>query len=94
MVSDASEAKCRTGERMVADEVRWLGDKARELLAAYDAAKPAHTLRTFEQVEQLWETVVRPELKKFRSMQPLWEGRQPPAETSVWRANWAVPDCS
>jgi creatinine amidohydrolase len=91
MGSNAREANRRTGERMVADEVRWLGDKARELLAAYDAAKPARMLRTFEQVEQLWETLIRPELPSFRSMQELQEGQQPPAETSVWRTNWRIP---
>jgi creatinine amidohydrolase/Fe(II)-dependent formamide hydrolase-like protein len=92
MGANAREAHRRTGERMVADEVRWLGDKARELLAAYDTEKPQQQLRTFEQVEQLWETLVRPQLKEFRSMQELQEGQQPPAETSVWRVNWRVPD--
>jgi creatinine amidohydrolase len=93
MGGNAREANRLTGERMVADEVRWLGEKAHELLAAYDQETPQQRLRTFEQVEQLWETIIRPELKNFRSMQPNWGDRQPPAENSVWRANWAVPDC-
>jgi creatinine amidohydrolase len=92
MGGNAREADRRTGERMVADEVRWLGEKARELLTAYEAEPPTNRLRTFEQVEQLWESIVRPELKSFRSMQPNWEGREPPSENSVWRVNCAVPD--
>jgi creatinine amidohydrolase len=91
MGANAREAHRRTGERMVADEVRWLDEKARELLAAYDREKPQQKLRTFEQVEQLWETLIRPELPNFRSMQELQEGQQPPAETSVWRVNWRIP---
>lgn len=91
MGANAREANRRTGERMVADEVRWLGEKARELLADYEREQPPHTLRTFEQVEQLWETVVRPELPRFRSMQELADDRQPPAEGSVWYPNWRVP---
>jgi hypothetical protein len=48
-------------------------------------------LCTFADVERLWEQVVRPALPAFRTMQQVWEGREPPAETSVWRANWGVP---
>jgi hypothetical protein len=44
------------------------------------------------QVEQLWETVIRPELPNFRSMQQTQDDRQPPAEGSVWHANWRVPE--
>ena len=42
-------------------------------------------------LDKLWETLIRPELPNFRSMQELQEGQQPPAETSVWHANWRVP---
>ncbi len=92
MGGNADEANRRTGERMVADEVRWLGDKAREVLAAYDAERPVQCLRTFAQVEQIWEALIRPALPNFRSMQLLQDGQQPPAEASVWHANWRVPD--
>jgi creatinine amidohydrolase len=92
MGGNAREANRLVGERMVADEVRWLGEKARELLDAYAREQPSHTLRTYEQVEQLWETEVRPRLKEFRSMQDLIGDRQPPAESSVWYPNWRVPD--
>jgi hypothetical protein len=80
------------GEQMVADEVRWLGEKARDLLAAYDAAKPQHRPLTFEDVERIWEEEVRPKLPQFESMQRVWGEQQPPAETSRWRANWSVPE--
>jgi len=32
---------------------------------------------TFEDVERLWDTVVRPVLRDFRAMQDLWEGEPP-----------------
>jgi creatinine amidohydrolase len=92
MGADALEADRRTGERMVADEVRWLGEKVRELLAEYDRLRPAHTLRTFGDVERLWETVVRPRLGEFRTMQQVWPGSEPPPEDSVWFANSRIPE--
>ena len=92
MGANAREANRKTGERMVADEIRWLGAKAQELLAAYDREKPEHTLRTYEQVEQLWETAIRPELPQFRSMQQTQDDRQPPEEGSVWYPHWRVPE--
>jgi hypothetical protein len=69
----------------------WLGEKARELLDVCEREKPKHKLRTFEQREQLWETVVRPALSQFRSVQELQQRQQPPAEGSEWRVNWQVP---
>jgi creatinine amidohydrolase len=92
MGANVRESNRLTGERMVADEVAFLGARAHDLLAAYDDAKPAHTLRTFEDVEVLWESVIRPHLKEFRTMQPLWEGQEPVSPDSVWYENWPVPD--
>ena len=98
MGPDAREANRRVGERMVADEVRWLAAKARELLDDYERVKPRHALRTFEAVEALWERVVRPRLKHFASMQlgsrdpATGEERAPAPETSVWFENAPVPD--
>ena len=91
MGANARESNRLTGERMVADEVRFLGEKARELLAAYEAAAPTVRLRTFEDVERLCETVVKPELPNFRTMQQQWEGRPAPPEDSAWYANWRIP---
>src|SRR5690606_20104554 len=55
MGPDAREADRRVGERMVADEVRWLGQKAAELLAAYQQNPPpsAQPL-SFIAIEALW----------------------------------------
>ncbi|MGD9518004.1 MAG: creatininase family protein [Armatimonadota bacterium] len=92
MGENVRESNRRVGERMVADEVRYLGQKAHELLDAYDRERPEHRLRTFEDVEVLWDTVVRPAVKNFRSMQDLWVGQEPPPPNSVWHANWRVPD--
>ena len=91
MGPDARQANRQIGERMVADEVRWLGQKAAELLASYDRLTPHHTLRTFADVENLWDTVVRPRLSEFQTMQHHWEGREPVPEGSRWSANSLVP---
>jgi hypothetical protein len=76
---------------MVADEVRWLGGKSRELLAEYERVQLKREPLTFEDVERIWEEVVRPKLGEFDTMQEVWGEQQPPAETSRWRANWRVP---
>jgi creatinine amidohydrolase len=89
MGDDAREANRLVGERMVADEVRWLGAKARELLDAYDEAQPIARLQTFEDVENLWEHVVQPQLPTFLTMQPLPDDALP--ATSRWAANAHIP---
>lgn len=81
----------RVGERMVADEVRWLGEKAKELLDDYGNTNADHKLQTYEDVEMLWETVVGPALGEFETMQDSWSGESLP-ETSVWHPNWHVPN--
>src|SRR6185437_9069003 len=90
MGANARVSDRRVGERMVADEVRWLGEKARELLADYERERPEHRLRTWDDVESLWDDVVRPRLPEFRTMQDVWEGREPPPEESVWHRNWRL----
>lgn len=98
MGPNVREANRLVGERMVADEVGWLTRKAEELLADYAREQPAHQLRTFEDVEVLWETVVRPHLKQFRSMQQswadmaVWQDQQPVPADSIWAENAGVPD--
>jgi hypothetical protein len=95
MGRNARESNRQTGERMVADEVRFLGEKARELLVEYDRLKPEHTLRTFEDVERVWDEVVRPVFKQFRTMQLKWRDDQPELPSdSCWRENSGVPDRS
>jgi len=86
------EASRRIGERMVEDEVTWLGRKAGELLEEYEKSRPSHTLRTFEDVERLWEGVVRPHVPEFRSMQLCWKEHQEVPGDSVWYSNWKVPE--
>jgi creatinine amidohydrolase len=94
MGPNAGEATRRTGERMVQDEVRWLGEKARALLAEYERLRPEHRLRTFGDVEALWRDVIRPEVPRFKSMQERLGDREPPPEGSVWHAGWRVPEWS
>jgi creatinine amidohydrolase len=91
MGKDVRLSNRQVGERMVEDEVRWLGQKARELLAVYDREQPKQRLGTYAQVEEMWDGVVAPVLKEFESMQDLWSGQEPPPENSAWRGNWSVP---
>lgn len=90
MGPNAREANRQIGERMVADEVRWLGGKASELLAAYAQHKPAqHQPLTFMAMEQIWAHEVLPQLKDFKSMQ--YGNNPPPAADSIWQFNYAIP---
>jgi creatinine amidohydrolase len=91
MGATAPQSNRRTGERMVADEVRWLGEKAQELLEAYRREQPAHRLLTFWDVERVWDEVVRPVLPEFKTMQHPPD-REPPPPDSVWHANWRPPE--
>lgn len=91
MGRDARQADRRVGERMVADEVRWLGEKAAGLLAEYAQHQPASRQPlTFEAIEEIWANEVRPRLKTFKSMQYL--ERTPPPENSRWRLNYQLPE--
>src|SRR5262245_33691913 len=92
MGANARESDRLVGERMVEDEVRWLGEKGRELLAQYRRERPAERLRTFRDVEALWRELVEPALPGFATMQDRWPGRsgEPPAPQSVWYPNWRV----
>jgi hypothetical protein len=90
---DAAKANRKTGERMVADEVRWLGAKGKGLLEQYDRDRPQSRLRTFDEVETLWAEIVRPRLESFYSMQeaPADSEFAPVPPTSQWYANWSAP---
>jgi creatinine amidohydrolase len=88
MGPDAYLASRRTGERMAADEVRWLGAKTQALLADFDQLRPAHRFRTYADVERIWREAVEPALKDFASMKLLWEEDPAPPPGSVWHANW------
>ena len=87
---DIALASRQAGDRMVAGQVAWLGRKGAELLDLYDAAKPAARLRTYEQVERLWDEVVMPAFGAFLTMKDSQAGGTVPAD-SVWHANWRVP---
>lgn len=91
MGGNAREADRRIGEHMVADEVRWLGGKARELRDAYGEKAECPRLHTFQEVETLWSEVVIPRLPEFQTMQYWGEEGRPPAE-SRWHANWPLPN--
>ena len=87
MGENALEANRQVGERMVADEVAWLGAKAKELMAEYDRIKPNHIFTTFDKVEQVWIEIIGPKLNKFHSMQEKWEWQKELPKDSPWEKN-------
>jgi creatinine amidohydrolase len=91
MGKDAGLADRRVGERMVADEVEWLGNKGRELLAEYDRLQPAHRFTTFETVERVWAEIVVPRLPSFMSMQEKWDWQADLPAGSPWASNYKIP---
>ncbi len=91
MGPSAGEANRLIGERMVADEVRYLGRKAAELLDEYDRIRPTVRLRTFLEVERLWHEVVEPALPTFRTIAPEWNDTSELPEDSLWYPNSAIP---
>jgi len=92
MGKTAFKSNRKVGERMVDDEVAWLGTKSKELLDAYDTERPDARMRTFEEVERFWDDVIRPRFKDFKTMQQNWRDDAEIPESSVWHANWRVPD--
>jgi len=89
MSASAQQANRLLGENIVAASARVLSSKGRELLATYASLQPRHTLRTYADVEALWETVVRPRLKEFACMQE--PSGEPPPPDSVWHEHWKLP---
>ena len=92
MGPDARLSDRRTGERMVADEVTYLGGLSRRLLSEYARLSPRHTFRTFEDVERIWKTVIAPRIGDFECVKPDFDGsglRVP--DTSVWSENLRNP---
>lgn len=95
MGGEAHGSKRRAGEQMVEDEVRWLGEKARELLADYANLKPEDRYPiSFGEMERIWDEEVKPRLKEFASMQPTFFNpeRSEPKPQSRWRLNWGIPE--
>jgi len=92
MGRDAAQASRLTGERMVADQVEYLGRKARELIAEYDRLRPAHSFTTFAEVERVWHEVVVPRVGAFQSMQEKWPGQADLPAGSPWARNHGIPD--
>lgn len=96
MGATARESNPSTGERMVNEQVDWLGSKLKELLSKYKESEPAsrRTL-SFERIEQLWSEEIHPQLPQFHSMQHFFavEASAPPP-TSQWHVNWRIPASS
>lgn len=83
----------RVGERMVADEVAWLGRKADELRSEYAARAPeSRTPLSFLEIERIWAAEVLPVLPDFQTMSYL--DRTPPPTDSRWQLNYRIPDPS
>ena len=91
MGATAPQSDRRVGERMVADEVRWLGAKMADLLAAYETHRPTERRPlSFLDIERIWTDQVLPRLPEFKSMQYL--DREPPPADSVWRLNYEAAE--
>ena len=58
----------------------------------FDRVKPRHTLRTFADVDRLWQTVVEPHVPEFRCLEADFrgKGRTVPPD-SVWHENSGSP---
>ena len=92
MGSTAYEANLNVGQRMVCDQIEWLGEKMKELLLEYDELKPGtRQPLSFEKIERLWTDEVLPQLPNFHSMQLQFADQQtaPPVD-SRWHLNWRV----
>jgi len=79
----------RAGEMMVDDIVAHFGDKANELMGAYQKDVTDHKALSYDDVEGIWEAEIRPRLKDFASMQ---NPEEAPPEDSRWFGNWRVGD--
>lgn len=90
MGKNAYQSDRRIGERMVQDEVAFLGKKGEELLAEYERLRPTHNFSTFAEVERVWREVVEPALPAFQSMQSIWPWQQEIPPDSPWNKNRAV----
>jgi hypothetical protein len=92
MGSNAFESDRRIGERMVSDEVAWLGQKMQELLNAYaEAGISDRQPVTFEKVERIWAEIVSPALKTFETMK---DPDESPPEDSQWFRQCKIPELS
>ena len=90
MGANAFESDRRIGERMVNDEVAWLGEKMKELLEDYAKLNIAERQSvTFEKVEQIWAETVSPALKTFETMKNPDES---PPEDSQWFQQCKIPE--
>ncbi len=89
MGRNAKEANRLIGQRMVEDEVRYLGEKAKELLAEYDRVQPEWKELTFGDVEEIWEREVK--VSEFECAALIYGQGEPPAEDSKWRRHWETP---
>jgi creatinine amidohydrolase len=93
MGRNAYESNRKVGERMVMDEVEYLGKKVNELLSEYNQIKPEHKFRTYDDVDKFWNNVIIPKIKDFACLQLDFsgQGRTIP-EDSVWYENWKCVD--
>jgi creatinine amidohydrolase len=92
MGKTAHRANRRIGERMLRDQVSFLGRLAARLVDDYERQNFAQgTPRSYEDVEILWRDVVSPALHQFKSMQTLFDDQsEGPKSTSRWFMNWRI----
>ena len=92
----AFKSNRKTGERMVEDEVRWLGAKAQELLSEFAESQLALEQRrplSFGDIERIWNDELKLRIKDFASMRELFDDQQGgPSTQSRWQLNWRIPE--
>ena len=90
MGANASDSDRRIGERMVNDEVEWLGKKMNALMKDYKELNISERQPvTFEEVEQVWAETVSPALKTFETMK---NPNESPPEDSQWFRQCKLPE--
>ena len=89
----ARKANRQTGERMVADEVTWLGREVKRMLAEYQAVdQNKRQPLSFAEIERIWHNKIEPRLSEFESMKEFFGAQStPPPPESQWHLNWTIP---
>ena len=89
MGKNARESNRQTGERMVNDETEWLGDKVRELLAAYESKNPRKISAPLTRSNIYGKLLSALNCPLSHHANGVVRRRRA-SEDSVWYANWKV----
>ena len=91
MGENAVESDRRVGERMVEEEIQFLTDLAQRLLSEFEEPE-SRRVPTFEEVEEIWDSDIKPILHTFESLLDFHQDIGEPPAGSVWHAQYRVKD--